>query len=323
MRHISLSKLFEYSPLLEITLKNLVWRIGWLYRLGERLSGRKTRGHHAKSARRINFDRIIECLASWGVGEGDILIVHSSMAALKSTRLTEREIIGRLRDLVGSSGTLAMPAIPKISGEPIGLDMLDERNYESVFEYDVQKSLPWTGQLPKVLMKCEGSRRSRHPLNSMVALGPHAEPMMHGNLEYELPTACGRGSSWENCYKHSAKIVALGVDLAHSLTMIHVAEDAFESAWPVKNWYRIRTYRIIDGDFRRTVRVRERRHTWSIFYAERSFSRDMRQLGIASDCVVDGLPIAYCASSQLVEYLNSRKNQAYPYRIPFLAFLRR
>ena len=33
--------------------------------------------------------------------------------------------------------------------------------------------------------------------------------------------------------KHGAKIVAMGADLAHSLTMIHLAEDLKGNDWPV------------------------------------------------------------------------------------------
>src|SRR5437867_1997900 len=79
----------------------------------------------------------------------------------------------------------------------------------------------WTGVLPTDLMKVPGAKRSLHPLNSVVAHGPHAEDMLRDNLTGERPFACGPGSSWDYCRQHAAKVVALGVDMAHSLTMIH------------------------------------------------------------------------------------------------------
>ena len=60
-------------------------------------------------------------------------------------------------------------------------------------------------------MRHDGSIRSRHPLNTIVALGPHAKEMTQNNLTYDGQTACGDGSSWAYCFRKNAKILALGV----------------------------------------------------------------------------------------------------------------
>jgi len=314
---MQVSGLFRYSPLLEILVKNLYWRVKPVYNYFEKIKKENKRISNTNVST-IKFEEIEKLLIGYGVCKGDILIVHSSMSVLKATGLTEKEIIVRLKQLVGDSGTLAMPSIPIIRNEPSGLDMLDERNYASTLEYNVQKSPPWTGSLPKALIKFNGSIRSRHPLNTLTAYGPHAKKMMRGNLEGNLPTPCGVGSSWEYCYRNGAKLIALGVDLAHNLTMIHLAEDLFESSWPISNWYRTRSFKIVDGTYEVIVNVRQRRHTWSIFYAERSFSRDLYKHEIAKYDCIDGLEISYCESDKLINYLNTRKSQAYPYKIPFM-----
>lgn len=321
---MQLTKLFEYSPLFEIIVKNIYWRIEPVHNYLEKIKNKNSKRRSAAIVdKEISFDKIEKALINNGVREGDILIVHSSMSSLKATGLTEKEIITRLKALVGDSGTLAMPSIPIIKNEPSGLDMLDERKYSATFEYNVQKSPPWTGSLPKALAKFDGAVRSRHPLNTMTAYGPHADDMMRRNLEGDLPTPCGPGSSWEYCYKNGAKIIMLGVDMAHSITMIHLAEDLFESLWPIKSWYRTRSFKITDGAYEECVNVRQRRHTWSVFYAERSFSRDLFRDGIAKHENIDGLDLAFCESDKLITYLNSRKSEAYPYRIPFRSILSR
>jgi len=147
----------------------------------------------------------------------------------------------------------------------------------------------------------------------MVAIGRHAAELMENNIDGHLPTGCGPNSSWKYSVDHNAKIVALGADMAHSLTMIHVAEDSYEAAWPVSDWYRLRKFEIIDRDFRRAISVRERRPKWAIHYGERTLQRELRNLGIMSSCEIESLHIEFLESSRLLEFLNSRKPSAYPY----------
>ncbi len=256
--------LFRLFPRLEVVVRLAFWRFPIVQGVVRRLFRRPALclGPGRGSRDGIQFDRVLQSLRMAGVEHGDILIVHSSYKALQGTGLSAMEIVAALQGLISDSGTLAMPAIPIIAGEPQGMDKFDDAAYRRVFTYNVQSTRIWTGALPKELMSVPGATRSRHPCNSMVAIGPHAAAMMANNLNEPEPTPCGPGSSWAFCYLHNAAIVSLGVDLAHSLTMIHVAEDLFERDWPVNDWYRRRRYRIKDGDFDQEFVIRERRHRW-------------------------------------------------------------
>lgn len=271
----------------------------------------------------VDFSDVCSFLGKNGVCEGDILIVHSSMVALKATGLSPLEIIEALHRVVGVTGTIAIPAFPLLRGQPSGAELLLDAAYAVTLTYDVARSPPWTGALAKAAIGIPGSVRSRHPCNSLVAIGAHAEAMMRHNIDDDGCTPCGLGSAWEYCYGKKAKIVALGVDLAHSLTMIHVAEDAFESRWPIKSWYRRRTFNVVDGDFRRTISVRERKHLWSLFYAERAFARDLRVSGIATGTKIGDLDVTFCESDKLVEHMQSQERPEYPYYIPASRLLER
>lgn len=66
----------------------------------------------------IDFTRVVDWLKANGVGEGSLLIVHSTYESLEATGLEPDAIVENLLELVGKTGTLAMPAIRKYKGEP-------------------------------------------------------------------------------------------------------------------------------------------------------------------------------------------------------------
>lgn len=316
---MNIKKILEISPWLEIFIKSLYWRSGFFYRILSKKSRSISKEVNSSSVvlRNIEFSQIIEGLESLGLTKPEIMIVHASALALNPTGLTSTEICQELLNYLGPSGTLAMPAIPLIRGEPTGLARFNDEICLEQLLYDVRKSPPWTGALPKALMKMSGSIRSRHPLNTMVAVGPQAGRMMEKNIEGHCSMGCGMGSSWKYCLDNNAQIVFLGVDPAHSMTMIHTAEDSWATQWPINNWYRNRKFLIRDGDFEREIVVAERRPRWSINYAERTLQKDLIAEGILKTSVINGLSIGVCQSKDLVDFLNARKVDAYPYFFPF------
>ncbi|MDT3671430.1 MAG: AAC(3) family N-acetyltransferase [Aromatoleum sp.] len=316
---MNVDRILSASPWIEVFVKNLYWRSSLVHKF---LAPRAR--NHAKPANArvagveyLSFDRIIDQLRTFGVQEGDIAIVHSSGSALKSTGLSPAEICERLLKFLGPEGTLALPAIPLLREEPTGLGRLTDAICTKRLVYDVRRTPPWTGAIPKALLAMSGTIRSRHPLNTMAAVGPHAAPMMKANIDGDRPTACGPRSSWKYCADHNAKIVCLGVDTAHSLTMIHVAEDSWAERWPIANWYRDRLFHVQDGEFEVDLTVRERRPHWAMYYGERTLQKELIGHGILKVANVDGLRIESCESTALVEFLNARKAKAYPYWLPF------
>ncbi|RYF51905.1 MAG: AAC(3) family N-acetyltransferase [Cytophagaceae bacterium] len=306
-------------PSVEVGIRLLYWRVAAARSAGNYLRSRLKR--HRKVAvvepAPIDFDKVITALQDAGVGQGDILVVHSSFSALKSSGLSPDAIIQRLLALVGPEGTIAMPAIPIIAHEPNGAAKFDDAAYDRVFEYKPWSRRVQTGILPATLLGLPGAARSLHPGNSMVAVGAQADQMMTDNIAGEAPTPCGPTSSWAYCWQNNAKVVALGVDLVHSLTMIHVAEDCFERSWPVAGWYRERRYRVSDRNNVAEIVVRERKHGWSQYYAERAFSRDLNIARISKTRNVDGISIHVCESKALISFLRSHPSLGYPYKFPF------
>ncbi len=305
---MTLDKILSISPYFEVLIRNLYWQlpsvIGWYNTKHKNVK---------KSVPQISSHQLASYLASKGIGEGDLLVLHSSFNALRAQMETPNQVIDRLLALIGKRGTLAIPAIPKFKGAPDITKRMKANMTHLVLDYDPLSTPAWTGALANTLIKYPGAVRSLHPLNSMVAVGPLAEPMMEANISGKIPLSCGRNSSWYFCYLNNAKVIAVGVDLAHNLTMIHVAEDMWGDDWVVPDWYRQRQFRIRINDKVESVMVRERHPKWAMHYAERTLSKDLIREGITTKTRIEGVNVEILNAKILVDYLNSRNRNAYPY----------
>ena len=309
---MNVNRVFAVSPYLEVAARNLYWRSEFLVRKVTSLRAAKKSAEKTQPPARVSIDRVVEHLAHCGVGPGDILVVHSTYSAI-STGSKPRAVVEALKALVGATGTLVMPAIPRFAEAPKGTKRISADVSALVLDYDPERTRAWTGVLPAEMMKIPGARRSSHPLNSVVAWGPHTDDMLRDNLTGERPLPCGPGSSWNYCRERGATIAALGVDMAHNVTMIHVAEDMLGDRWSVPGWYRDRRFRIKTAHGWEEHTVRERHPRWAMHYAERTLDKDLRREGILKVDLVEGVPIGLLDAKLLVDYLNRRNSTGYPY----------
>ncbi len=304
--------LVSMHPSIEVLSRKLYWNNDYLIK---RYNEKKNRV--VEPSVKVGLSTIVSALSSLGIREGDILIVHSSYESFQKSCadiIEPNKLIGILAELIGDKGTLAFPTHPSYSREKISKDTIRSNDdVKEVLTYDVRKTLAWTGFLPNVFLRMPGVIRSKHPINTLAALGPLASEMMRKNIEGELPLACGPNSSWKFCADRKAKILGLGVDLVHSLTMMHVAEDSNPN-WPIREWYRKRTFKIIDGIDEQVLTVAERKPKWTINLAERCFRKDLIKEGILRIASVGELQIEYINDSkELTDYLNSKNSNGYPY----------
>lgn len=303
-----IQKIMALSPSVEMMVRR-IYRNSFFNKLLSKPKRKKT-----VNSTSISFDKITEYLKQIGVKEGDIVIIHSAYSPLKPTKLSPAEIVDKLLQLVGQTGTLAMPVIRKYPESPSEEEALTANVSNILFTYDVANSKVWTGIIPKTLMKKEGAVTSRFPLNTMTALGPHAKAMMQDNLKGDLPTPNGINSSWKYCTDQNAWVISIGTDLTHSLTMIHTAEDVLKKDWPVKNWYREKTFKIIDGVFSCEKTVLERHPRWGMLhFGERTLAKDLEAIKVMKSEQVEGVLIESLRSKDLFEFLNSKNKNGYPY----------
>ena len=309
MANSSITKrILGLSPHIEMVVRRLYWRNI------EKFTARPKKKALTTNPEKIDFDKLSKFMKENGANEGRLMLVHSAFAPLKGRGKTANEVLDFLLNLVGSKGTLAMPAMPKFKNEIPVEEYLTFDTQGQVYHYDVSKSGIKTGVLPLMLHKRDTSIRSRFPINTMVASGPLAEELFKDEFELEDPLACGQNSSWHKCIENNALIVGLGTDLTHSLTAIHVVEDAFRESWPVKNWYITKEFRITDGEYEANLCLKERAPHWgALHFGERTLCKDLINAGILKSKIIDGVLVEVIESRELIEFLQSKKKSGYPY----------
>lgn len=300
------------SPRVEVLLRQLYWKNAKRFKSTAKKSHEKA----VVSQKYVDFQKVIDWLKANGVGEGSLLVVHSTYETLEATGLEPDAIVEELLSLVGKTGTLAMPAIRKFKGEPPYAERTGFEKFDVVCKYNTRKTKVSSGVLPYYMILREDSEVSRFPLNPMVAIGPLAKEMMAHNIDDEWSSPHGPNSAWRFCYDHDAIVVGLGASLEHFNTMTHVAEESFgDWRWPDEVWYCKRTFDVIDGDFEKRINIKERKpYIGKMHFAEKNLYRDIVSNGIVKESIIEDIIPVYIETAQgYVNYLRSKNKNGYPY----------
>lgn len=312
-------KIARLSPSAEVLLRKSYWLLmPLLHRFVASGEGIDVSSSENSLLHQADFSKVIEYLKGIGVKNGDIMIVHSSFDSLKATGLDAEGVINALRSIVGEEGTLAMPAIRHFPEEGEGIDYLRKYINDKVPKdvvYDLYRTPISSGLLPFTLSRYDDAYISEFPLNPLVAVGAHAEEMMQGNIDGELPSAHGPMSAWKYCADHNAWNIGIGVDEKNYLTIFHVGQEQPE--WPFKEdaWYLDRNFIIKKGRNQSPLRIRERRHRWTKFFPELNFYNDLKKNNIVRQQFIEGIEVLAVRSKDLFDYINKQPD-GYPYIIP-------
>lgn len=297
------NRLFSCFPFIEVMVRKIYWKnIRFFNYIKLKVKFTVYSSSKVKNAPFIDFKKIVDFLKDFGIKEGDTLLVHSSYDSIKNSRKLPKHIVNDLVELVGESGNLVMPAnrVFDYSQTPV--------------KFDVNKTRVWSGALPFAMLLRKDSEKSRFPINSVVVIGANAKEMVADNIEGELLTPCGLNSAWYKCYQQDAFILGLGIDLTHSLTMTHVVEDSWEEDWPIQNWYDTKTYHVLDNEFSRVIKVRQRKDIWGKYYfAERRLASDLKKAGVLKEFVVEGVDVQIIKSVELIDFLRKKSKNGYPF----------
>jgi len=304
------------SPCVEINLRKVYWKnIKFL----KKFNPHKPSTSIHKQIKNVNFEKIIEWYKHMGIGQGDLLIVHSSYAGLAAVELSPDQIIDNLLKLIGPNGTLVMPVIRSYREEPNPEQLLKVSTDNVISVYDVKRTPVTSGLLPFRLMRRKNALISHHPLNPLCAIGPLAKKMMANNLYGDFPSPHGPYSSWRFCYDHGAKVVSLGIDIEHHNTIIHIAEESFDNwKWSDTEWFRKRIFDIIDEE-KQTQRivVKERKPIWGLLhFTDIRLNHDLKKLNIMKVNKIENIvEVGYVDVQKLIPYLRSKNNTGYPYYV--------
>lgn len=150
---------------------------------------------------RLRYD-----LESIGLRPGDIVLVHSSFKALGID--DPEQIIGALRDALGPTGTLLMPALTYLQEPPL--------------LHDARHTPTCVGFLTEYFRTRHGTLRSLHPTHSVCGVGAQAEAMLRDHVQDRTP--CGPCSPFNRLIERGGKILMLGCGLRPNTTM-HAVEE--------------------------------------------------------------------------------------------------
>src|SRR5688500_9160065 len=151
---------------------------------------------------------VVENLRGLGVGEGDHLLVHSSLRAVGAIDGGADALLDGLLDAVGPNGTLAMPAF----------------NYsrpEVLPHFDPASTPGRTGALSEIFRARPGTLRSLHPSHSVVASGERAAEFLADHMSRR---SVGVDSPIDRLAQAGGVVLLLGVTHM-SNTTVHVGEE--------------------------------------------------------------------------------------------------
>lgn len=168
---------------------------------------------------KVTKSDITKALFELGIGNGDIVLVHSSFKSLGEVDGGAETVISGFMDAVGEDGTLVFPTFVQ----------KDFANAYKTWHIDKESD---TGYLTNYFRKREGSIRSDQATHSVAAAGKRAAwlTQTHGHTSKRVgnmgETPFAPDSPWEKMYIEKAKVVLLGVSPVY-LTFRHYAESLF------------------------------------------------------------------------------------------------
>ena len=201
----------------------------------------------------VTKENVITQLESIGINEGDSILLHSSLSKIGFVENGAKTIINAFIDVIGSKGTLCMPAFP---GMGFNYDYLKTNPV-----FDIKHTPSKMGIITEEFRKMNNVKRSFHPTDSVCALGFHAEEIT--NSHFNQITPYNINSPFIKLCQLNGKIVLIGVDL-NSLTNFHTLEDAVENfKFPIYHKELFQTQLIDENGVMKTMQTKVHNPEWS------------------------------------------------------------
>ncbi|MGW2637220.1 aminoglycoside 3-N-acetyltransferase [Streptomyces sp. NPDC001348] len=173
----------------------------------------------------VTRSRIGRDLAALGLGDGDVVMFHTRMSAIGYVAGGPQTVIGALRDVVGTRGTLMVtcgwndaPPYDFVTWPQDWQDAL--RAEHPAYDPTLSEADHNNGRLPEALRRRPGAVRSRHPDASFAALGAVADELM---ADHPWDDPHGRGSPLARLTARNGRVLLLGAPL-DTMTLLHHAE---------------------------------------------------------------------------------------------------
>ncbi len=154
---------------------------------------------------------IAEDLSRLGVGEGDVVFLHSSLKSLGWVDGGAEAVVAAFLDAVGRAGLVIAPTFTFT----FALGKM------AMHAFDPKETPSRVGKITDTLWRHPDAHRSKHPTHSIAAIGARAEELVAG---HERTSTFGRDGPYRRYVDWGAKVIFLGVDM-RSNTTLHAIED--------------------------------------------------------------------------------------------------
>lgn len=189
-----------------------------------RIKSARRRKELEQTARHVTGEELTGQLRTLGLGQGDIVFLHSSLKSLGFVEGGPRAVLDALLDAIGPAGTLVVPTYYLPGGSIYATCQIKD------YVFDPHIHGTQLGALPSEFLKLPGVKRSIHPTHSVSALGVHAAKITE--THHLAPSIFGPGSPWAQTIALKGKVLGLGVSMG-PVTFYHTVEDHLGDAFPL------------------------------------------------------------------------------------------
>ena len=172
-------------------------------------------------------ESLIQDLSDLGLSAGMTIMVHSSLGKVGWTVGGPAAVIRALLEILGSNGTLVMPAESPNVSDPSGWSdprvkaEWHEKIREHLPVFDPLTTPTMMGAIPEAFRTYPGTQRSNHPMVSVCANGRLASEI---TKDHAMEFCEGKGTPFEKLYNFDAHTLLLGVGFDRC-TSLHYAES--------------------------------------------------------------------------------------------------
>ena len=188
-----------------------------------------------------SYEKLRADLAAIGIGQGDTLVVHSSMKSMGFVEGGTACVIAALRDAIGDEGTLLLPTFTY------------RTSYVDSY-YSNLDTASCVGLLTEDFRKTAGVVRTNHPTHSVAVCGKLTADLIKDEALDDTPM--GEHSPYRRLAAFGAKILMLGCPLTHN-SFMHALEEAANAPYALREH---QTYTVVDENGAKSTRRIKRHH---------------------------------------------------------------
>lgn len=161
---------------------------------------------------------LVKLMQDMGMKAGSVVCIHSSMKEFYNYRGTAEELISQIIEVVGSEGTLIMPAFPDKS-------FADKEDY--VFSLNDKTG---AGYLAETFRKFPNVKRSINVQHSVCAWGKYAEWLVKDH--HKCHDCWDKDSPWQRMMEVDAIVFNFGLPRWYIGTFHHCVESVLQYEHP-------------------------------------------------------------------------------------------